>query len=150
VFSGSVLSGRAAQDDVLGYLGRYHEQISVVPEETGRKFLGWLELGTHQFSKTNLFLSKLLPGKRFALTTSTHGSPRAIVPIGLYEKVVPLDLHPTFLLKALAVHDVERAEELGCLELAEEDLALCTFVCPSKIDHASHLREVLTTIEEEG
>ena len=72
------------------------------------------------------------------------------MPIGLYEQVVPLDIVPTAMLKALAVGDIERAEELGCLELDEEDLALCTFVCPSKIDHGSHLRAVLTTIEKEG
>jgi Na+-transporting NADH:ubiquinone oxidoreductase subunit A len=150
IISGSVLSGRAARGEALGYLGRYAQQISAIPEDTTRRFLGWMEPGTARFSKTNLFLSKLQPGKRFALTSSTHGSPRAIVPIGLYEKVMPLDILPTFLLKALAVGDLERAEELGCLELVEEDLALCTFVCPSKIDHGSHLREVLTTIEKEG
>lgn len=150
VISGSVLSGRAAHGDATGYLGRYHQQISALPEDVERRFLGWLAPGASEFSVTNLFVSKLTPRKRFALTTSTHGSPRAIVPIGLYEKVVPLDLQPTFLLKALAVGDVERAEELGCLELDEEDLALCTFVCPGKIDHGSHLRSVLTTIEKEG
>jgi Na+-transporting NADH:ubiquinone oxidoreductase subunit A len=150
VISGSVLSGRAAHGDELGYLGRYHQQISAVPEDVERRFLGWLAPGANDYSVTNLFLSRLAPGKRFELTTSTHGSPRAIVPIGLYEKVMPLDIHPTFLLKALAVGDVERAEELGCLELEEEDLALCTFVCPGKIDHGSHLRSVLHTIEKEG
>jgi Na+-transporting NADH:ubiquinone oxidoreductase subunit A len=150
VVSGSVLSGRVARGEVLGYLGRYDQQISALPEDTSRKFLGWLAPGADDFSVTNLFLSKLVPGKRFDLTTSTHGSPRAIVPIGLYEKVMPLDLMPTFLLKALVVGDVERAEELGCLELEEEDLSLCTFVCPGKTDYGSHLRRVLTTIEKEG
>jgi Na+-transporting NADH:ubiquinone oxidoreductase subunit A len=150
VISGSVLSGRAAQGEVLGYLGRYHQQISVVPEDARRRFLGWLAPGSDEFSVTNLFLSRVLPRRRFELTTSTHGSPRAIVPLGLYEKVMPLDLMPTFLLKALVVDDVERAEELGCLELEEEDLSLCTFVCPGKIDYGSHLRRLLTTIEKEG
>ena len=124
--------------------------MSAIPEDTSRHLLGWLAPGGDQFSTTSLFLSKLFPGRRFVLTTSTHGSPRAIVPIGLYEKVVPLDLLPTFLLKALVVGDVERAEELGCLELEEDDLALCTFVCPSKIDYGPHLRRMLTTIEKEG
>ena len=98
----------------------------------------------------NLFLSRLMPGKRFALTTSSNGSPRAMVPIGRYEKVMPLDMMPTFLLRSLLAGDIERAEELGCLELDEEDLALCTFVCPSKIDFGPALRSVLETIEKEG
>jgi Na+-transporting NADH:ubiquinone oxidoreductase subunit A len=84
------------------------------------------------------------------MTTSTNGSPRAIVPIGAYEKVMPFDLVPTYLLKALLTHDVERAEQLGCLELDEEDLALCTFVCPGKHDYGRHLRDVLSTLEKDG
>ena len=78
-----------------------------------------------------------------------HGSRRAIVPIGSYEKVMPLDIMPTHLLRALEVDDIDEAEELGCLELDEEDLALCTFVCPSKIDHGVELRRNLTLIEKE-
>ena len=72
-----------------------------------------------------------------------------MVPIGMYEKVMPLDIMATHLLKALAVDDIEEAEKLGCLELDEEDLALCTFVCPSKIDHGEELRRNLTLIEKE-
>ena len=103
-----------------------------------------------KFSVSRAFLSTLTRGRRFAFTTSTHGSRRAIVPIGLYEQVLPMDLLPTPLLRALVMQDVERAEELGCLELDEEDLALCSFVCPSKLDYGASLREVLTTIEAEG
>ena len=88
--------------------------------------------------------------RRFAFNTSTNGSCRAIVPVGLYERVMPMDLLPTPLLRALVMQDVERAEELGCVELDEEDLALCTFVCPSKLDYGAALRAVLTTIETEG
>ena len=84
------------------------------------------------------------------MTTAVNGSLRAIVPIGLYERVMPFDLPATFLLKALVTRDVERAEELGCLELDEEDLALCTFVCAGKNEYAPYLRELLTTIEKEG
>ena len=78
------------------------------------------------------------------------GPMRAIVPIGVFEKVMPLDLMPTPLLRALIMGDVDRAEELGCLELDEEDLALCTFVCPGKNEYGPHLRSVLSTIEKEG
>ena len=84
------------------------------------------------------------------MTTSTNGSRRAIVPIGMYERVMPMDLLVTPLLRALVMQDVERAEELGCLELDEEDLALCTFVDPGKTDFAPYLRWVLDILEKEG
>jgi Na+-transporting NADH:ubiquinone oxidoreductase subunit A len=150
VISGSVLSGRTAAGPVLGYLGRYHRQISVLPEGRRRELLGWAAPGLTRFSALGAFASSWIPGRRFALTTSTHGSRRAIVPIGVYEKVWPFDLEPTYLLKALVTHDLERAEELGVMELDEEDVALCTFVCPSKNDYGRFLREVLTTLEKEG
>jgi Na+-transporting NADH:ubiquinone oxidoreductase subunit A len=150
VVSGSVLSGRAAGGDVHGYLGRYHQQISVLAEGREREFLGWLAPGSDKFSVLPAFLSKLVPGRKFDLTTSTQGSPRAIVPIGLYEKVFPIDIPPTFLLKAIVMGDLERSEELGVLELDEEDVALCSFVDPGKHDFGVYLRDVLTTLEKEG
>lgn len=150
VLSGSVLSGRRAAGEVHGYLGRYHRQVAVLPEGRERYLLGWAGPGTGRFSALRVFLSTLAPSKRFAFTTSTNGSPRAIIPVGLYERVFPFDLPPTYLLKALVTRDIERAEQLGCLELDEEDLALCTFVCPGKNDYGPHLREVLTLIEKEG
>lgn len=150
VISGSVFAGRAAMGEVHGYLGRYHHQITVLAEGRQRELLGWLAPGADKYSVINAFVSALRPGKKFAFTTSTQGSRRAIVPIGMYEKVMPMDLEPTYLLKALLMHDIEKAEEYGCLELDEEDLALCTFVCPGKNDYGPYLREVLTTIEKEG
>jgi Na+-transporting NADH:ubiquinone oxidoreductase subunit A len=99
---------------------------------------------------TRTFLSKAIPGRKFQLTTSTNGSDRAIVPIGVYEKVFPFDIPPSYLLRALAAGDIEQAESLGALELDEEDLALCSYVCPGKHDYGSFLRDVLTTIEKEG
>jgi Na+-transporting NADH:ubiquinone oxidoreductase subunit A len=150
VLSGSVLAGREAEGDVLGFLGRYHRQIAVLQEGRRRDLLGWAGPGLERFSALRVFLSTLVPAKRFAFTTSTNGSPRAIIPVGLYERVMPFDLQPTYLLKALVTRDVERAEQLGCLELDEEDLALCTFVCPGKNDYGPHLREVLSLIEKEG
>lgn len=150
VISGSVLSGRKAMGEELGYLGRYHLQVSAIREGRQREFLGWLAPGADKFSVKPAFLSKLVPGKKFEFTSSTHGSRRAIVPIGSYEKVMPMDILPTFLLRALVMGDVERSEQLGCLELEEEDLALCSFVCPGKVDYGVHLRNVLTTIEKEG
>ena len=149
VISGSVLSGFHAKD-ALAYLGRFHQQISVVEEGTERHFLGWVAPGTDQFSVKKTYLSALTPGKKFNFNTNLHGGHRAIVPVESYEQVMPLDILPTFLLRALAVNDIEEAESLGALELEEEDLALCTFVCPAKIDHMENLRRNLNLIEKEG
>jgi len=150
VISGSVFSGRKSMGDVFGYLGRFHNQISVLAEDREKVFMGWLTPGADKFSLSRLFLSKLFPSKRFSLTTSTNGSPRAIVPVGLYEQVMPMDIIPTLLLRSLCVLDVDQAEKLGCLELDEEDLALCSFVDPGKEDFGSLLRKNLDIIEKEG
>ena len=150
IISGSVLGGRTASGEVFGFLGRYHSQISVVGEGRQREFLGWLSPGLHKYSTLNIYLSKLIPGRKFVFTTSNNGSHRAMVPIGMYERVMPIDILPTFLLRALLIADIEKAEELGCLELDEEDLALCSFVCPSKVEYGPLLRHVLTIIEKEG
>lgn len=148
--SGSVLSGRTAQGDTLGYVGRYHHQVSCLREGREREFLGWLTPGKDSFSTVNIYTSKLNPKKKFNFTTTTNGSDRAMVPIGMYERVMPMDILPTFLLRSLIVGDVEQAEKLGCLELDEEDLGLCTFVCPGKYEYGPYLRQVLTQIEKEG
>ncbi len=148
--SGSVLNGRRAMGAAFGYLGRYHSQVTVLREGNQRELLGWLGPGLTTFSVLPLFASKLLGPKKFNFTTTTNGSPRAMVPLGMYERVMPLDILPTFLLRALSVGDVERAEQLGALELDEEDLALCTFVCPGKTNYGMILRKNLQTIEEEG
>jgi Na+-transporting NADH:ubiquinone oxidoreductase subunit A len=148
--SGSVLHGDRARGEQLGYLGRYHRQVTALPEGRRREFLGWLGPGFGKFSVIPTFLSSLLPGKRFDFDTNLHGSRRAMVPIGLYERVMPMDLMPTHLLRALVVGDLEWAEELGVLELDEEDVSLCTFVCPGKVDYGPALRRVLDTLEQEG
>ncbi|MBU3917663.1 Na(+)-translocating NADH-quinone reductase subunit A [bacterium] len=149
VISGSVLSGRIARGP-LSYLGRYHTQISALREGTHRDFLGWLAPGLNKFSIKNVFLSRLIPGKKFAFTTSREGNKRAMVPIGAYERIMPLDIQPTFLLRSLIVRDTDKAQALGCLELDEEDLGLCSFVCPGKYDYGSILRDNLIRIEREG
>jgi Na+-transporting NADH:ubiquinone oxidoreductase subunit A len=149
IISGSVLSGTKAQGP-LAYLGRYHNQVSVIREGRKREFLSWLAPGTDKFSIKPLFLSNFLRRNLFSFTTALNGSQRAIVPIGNFEKVMPLDIEPTYLLRALSVHDVEQATDLGCLELDEEDLALCTFVDSSKNNYAPLLRENLNIIEKEG
>ena len=149
ILSGSVFSGHIAHE-ATAFLGRYHQQMTVLPEGRKRTFLGWLSAGFNLFSVKPIVAASFLPKKKFLFTTALQGGERAIVPIGSYEKVMPLDILPTHLLRALAVDDLEEAERLGCLELDEEDLALCTFVCPSKIDHGLELRRNLTLIEKEG
>jgi len=150
VISGSVLAGRKAMGEAEGYLGRYHVQVSALAEGRDRELLGWLAPGRDKFSITNAFASAFGRRRRFALTTATHGSLRPMVPIGSYEEVMPIDIEPTFLLRALLTGDVERAEELGCLELDEEDLALCTFVSSTKYDYGPMLRDVLDRLQKEG
>ena len=148
--SGSVLSGKRTQGDAFDYLGRYERQISVLEEDREHVFLGWLTPGADIFSTAGIYLSKIWKPERFRFTTNTNGSQRAMVPIGQYEKVMPMDIMPTFLLRALIVGDIERAESLGVLELDEEDLALCTYVCPGKVNYGPLLRENLSIIEKEG
>jgi Na+-transporting NADH:ubiquinone oxidoreductase subunit A len=148
--AGSVLSGKKAMGEVFGYLGRYDRQISLLEEGNERAFLGWMTLGLRSFSTIPIYLSRLLGVKRFDFTTSTNGSPRAMVPIGTFERVMPMDILPTFLLRSLLVGDIEQAEKLGALELDEEDLALCTFVCSGKTDYGPVLRRNLEMIEKEG
>ncbi|MFH1264754.1 MAG: Na(+)-translocating NADH-quinone reductase subunit A [Planctomycetota bacterium] len=152
VISGSVLSGHEAKGP-LAFLGRHHLQVSALAEGRRRELFGWIMPGLAKFSLKRVMASVLVPGystRRFDFTTAIHGSPRAIVPIGSYERVMPLDILPTFLLRALEVDDVEQAEALGCLELDEDDLALSTFVCPGKGDFGVMLRRNLTIIEKEG
>lgn len=150
VFSGSVFNGRDAEGDVEGYLGRFHNQITVLHAGGRRRFMGWVMPGAKLFSVLRVYLGALIPGKKFAFDTDTHGGHRAFVPVGTHDKVMPFLMMPSFLLRSILSADVERAEELGALELDEEDLALCTFVCPSKIDYGQALRTMLTLIEKEG
>ncbi|MDZ4851446.1 MAG: Na(+)-translocating NADH-quinone reductase subunit A [Pirellulaceae bacterium] len=149
IISGSVLCGRQ-MEELLGYLGRYHLQVACLFEGNQRELLGWQKPGFNKFSITRAFASAWTATKKFKITTSTEGSERAMVPIGTYERVVPLDVLPTLLLRALISRDTARAQELGCLELDEEDLALCTFVCPGKYDYGNILRDNLSMVEKEG
>lgn len=149
VISGSVLNGHIA-DDATDFLGRYDNQVSVLEEPEDREFMGWAAPGLSKYSAINVFFSSIFKPKSFNITTSQYGSPRAIVPIGVFEKVMPLDILPTPLIKSLLVKDTDAAQQLGCLELVEEDLALCSFVDPSKHDFGPVLRSTLTQIEVEG
>jgi Na+-transporting NADH:ubiquinone oxidoreductase subunit A len=150
IVSGSILSGHTAQGE-MAFLGRYHMQASALPEGSPKAPpLGWLRPGFGVFSVRNLFAGALNRRRPRSFNTAMGGERRAIYSIGTYEQVFPLDLPPTYLLRALASGDSEEAQALGCLELAEEDLALCSFVCPGKNDFGPMLRAVLDAIEKEG
>ena len=149
VISGSVLSGRGA-DSPVDYLGRYHQQVAALGQSRSRDLFGYLSVGTKKHSVFPVFLSKWLGEKTVEFTTSTNGSPRAMVPIGTYDTLIPMDILATQLLRSLLVGDIESAINLGCLELDEEDIALCTYSCPGKYEYGPVLRDMLTQIEREG
>ncbi|MCB9476459.1 MAG: Na(+)-translocating NADH-quinone reductase subunit A [Deltaproteobacteria bacterium] len=148
--SGSVLAGKTANpDSMTGFLGAYDNQVTVLEDAAPRRFMGWAGPGFDSYSITNVFAGKFIK-KNFAFNTDTNGSLRAVVPIGTYESVMPMDILPTFLIKAMLSKDWETCEKLGVLELVEDDMALCAFVCPSKIDINGLLRDTLEQMEKEG
>jgi len=148
VISGSVLNGHRASG-WAAYLGRYDDQLTVLQEGTPREFLSFLRPGFGKFSAARVYVGKLF-GKQLRMTTSQNGSARAMVSIGSFEQVMPLDILPTPLLKAILVRDTDGARALGCLELDEEDLALCSYVCNGKYEYGPHLRKTLHEIEVNG
>ncbi len=151
VISGSVLYGHEAAD-AYAYLGLYNNQVSALKEGRQRELFGWIVAGKDKYSAMNIYTSSVdrKNNRLFPLTTDKNGSNRAIVPVGVYETVMPLDILSTPLLKALVVGDTDQAQLLGGLELVEEDVSLFTFVDPGKHDFAPVLRANLTKIEKEG
>ncbi len=152
IISGSVLTGSESVNPV-NFLGRYHNQITVLREVTknDREFLNFLRPGLLKHSFLRIFFTKLNEKKlNLNYSTAMNGSDRAIVPLGIYEDIFPYKIMITQLLRSIVIGDTEAAQKLGVLELEEEDLALCTYSCPSKYDYGSLLREMLTKIEEEG
>jgi len=149
IISGSVLGGRTAHRD-LAYLGRHHDQVSVLVEGGEQKFMGWTDILPHRYSATRTFKRKTGQKWRFALPTAQNGRFNGMIPMRAFEKVMPLDILPSPLFRALLVSDTDQAQALGCLELDEEDVALCSFVCPAKIDYSLYLRLNLNRIQREG
>lgn len=149
IISGSVFNGHTGRGP-MAWLGRLANQVSVLREGRERELLGYLSPGLNRHSVTGIYLSRLFGGKKFDFTTTTNGSERAMVPIGTYERLMPLDILPTQLLRALLVGDTDTAQALGALELVEEDLALCTYACVGKYEYGPVLRDNLTRIELEG
>jgi Na+-transporting NADH:ubiquinone oxidoreductase subunit A len=152
VISGSVLFGHQSSD-WAAYLGCYSNQVSALQEGRARELFGWIVPGKDKYSALDVYINSRQDrksGRLFPFTTNKNGSNRAIVPVGVYETVMPLDILATPLLKSLIVGDSDNAQLLGCLELDEEDLALMTFVDPGKHDFGPVLRANLTKIEKEG
>lgn len=147
VISGNVLTGRKSA--ARGFVGFYDDMITVVPELEGRRFFGWLRLGLNANSFWPMFLSKLTPQKKLAPTTDMNGEERAFVSTGEYEKVVPMDVLPVHLCKAILVEDIELMEQLGIYEIAAEDLALCSYICPSKIEFGDIILKGIEAMEKE-
>jgi Na+-transporting NADH:ubiquinone oxidoreductase subunit A len=149
VISGSPLSGRVASG-TNAYLGRYHNQITLLPEIQQRRLFGWLGLLSRRYTAASTFLKKTGQKRKFSFTTARNGRYSAMLPVRVFDEVIPMDIVASALLRALMVGDTEQAKALGCLELDEEDLALCSFVCPAKQDYGTILRQNLDQIEKEG
>jgi len=145
--SGNVLTGRKTEPE--GFLGFYDSQVTVIPEGDYSEFFGWAAPGAAKLSFSRTFLSSLFPRKVFRPDTNLHGGERAFVVTGLYEKVVPMDIYPMHLFKAILAEDIDMMENLGIYEVAEEDFALCEFVCPSKIEIQSIIRKGLDLMRNE-
>ncbi len=137
--SGNVLTGRKISKK--GYLGYYDSQVSVIPEGNKHEFLGWLNPGFNKYSNSRSFLSWLQPDRAFDIDTNLKGGQRAFIMTGWYEKVLPMDILPMQLLKAIIIGDIDQMEKLGIYEVAEEDFALCEFVCPSKTEIQTLIRK---------
>ena len=148
IVSGDVLTGKKIDSE--GFLGFYDSSIAVIPEGGDREFIGMLRPGSasSRYSLTNAFLGTLKGGYDF--NTLKNGSERYMVPINSWEEVLPMDILPNPLYRAILVEDIEEMEQLGIYECDEEDFALCSFACPSKIDLGKTIRDGLDLIESES
>ncbi len=149
LISGSVLDGFTAQGP-MSFLGRYHNQVSVLLDQAEVRRFGWLTLGSDKYNFTSRFATTQNRGRLEKFTTIQNGRRVAMLPLEVFERVMPLDILPSPLFRALLVKDSDAAQALGCLELAEDDLALSSFVCPAKQNYGAALRTNLEQIEKEG
>ncbi|MEQ9187107.1 MAG: Na(+)-translocating NADH-quinone reductase subunit A [Cryomorphaceae bacterium] len=147
IISGNVLTGDDAGLD--GYLGFYHNAVTVIPEGKEPQFLGWLAPNFHKFSLSRAYFSWIMPGKKFRLNTNQNGEDRAFVISGQYESVLPMDIYPVHLIKAIMTNDIEKMELLGIYEVAPEDFALCEYACTSKTPVQEILRDGLDLAQKE-
>ncbi|WP_163323696.1 Na(+)-translocating NADH-quinone reductase subunit A [Draconibacterium mangrovi] len=147
IISGNVLTGTKVS--AKSYLGFYDSQISVIPEGDEYEFLGWADPGFNKFSATKAYFGKLFPKKEYTMNANIHGGERAFVLSNQYEKLVPMDILPVYLLKAILVNDIDKMENFGIYEVIEEDFALCEYACTSKIEVQKILREGINTMIKE-
>jgi Na+-transporting NADH:ubiquinone oxidoreductase subunit A len=145
--SGNVLTGTKISAD--GFLGFYDNMVTVIPEGDYHEFMGWAQPGFKKYSFSSSFLSNLFPGRKYALDTNLHGGERAYVVTGQYEKVLPMDIFPVHLIKAILAKDIDKMENLGIYEVAEEDFALCEYICTSKTNVQEIIREGLDLMIKE-
>ena len=147
IIEGNVLTGKkAAAGDSLGY---YSSQITVIPEGGELELIGWLAPRLHKFSVSRTYFSWLMPKKRYNLSTGLNGGVRPFVVTGLYEKYLPMDIYPMYLFKAILAGDIEKMENLGIYEIVEEDVALCEFVDPSKMELQALVRDGINLMIKE-
>jgi len=147
VISGNVLTGKKISKN--GYIGYYDNHATVIPEGDYFEFVGWALPGFKKFSVSRTFFSWLTPKKEYAIDTNLKGGHRAFVMTGEYEKVFPMNIYPVQLLKSILVEDIDQMEKLGIYEVAEEDMALCEFVCTSKTNVQEILRNGLDLMRKE-
>lgn len=145
--SGDVLSGEKISAD--GYVGFYDDQVSVIPEGDHPELLGWLIPRPERFSVSRTYPSFLMPWRKYKLDTNIRSGERPFVITGLYEKYLPMDIMPIQLIKSVMINDIDMMEKLGIYEVAPEDFALCEYVCPSKIEMQSILRQGLDALRKE-
>ena len=145
--SGNPLTGKKIICD--NFLGLYDSQITVSPEGDTYEFMGWANPGIDKYSASKTFLSSLFPKKEYELTANLHGGERAFVMSGQYEKYLPMDILPVYLLKSILVNDLDKMEQLGIYEVVEEDMALCEFACTSKIMVQDILRKGINIMMKE-
>jgi Na+-transporting NADH:ubiquinone oxidoreductase subunit A len=148
IVSGDVLTGQ--KKETTQYLNIFDDQVTVIQEGDYYEMFGWLIPVDPRPSISNTFPNFLFPDLKFRANTNTHGERRAFVVTGQYESVLPMDIYPQHLMKAILVKDFERMEGLGILELAEEDVALCEFVCTSKQPLQQILKEGLDIVREQS
>ena len=151
VISGNVLTGEAIAKD--GFLGYFDNVVTLIPEGTEPQFLltrGWLSPGFHKHSVSHSYPSWIMKGKEYDLTTNLNGEERAFVVTGQYEKVFPFDIYPVQLIKSIMANDIDKMEKLGIYEIAPEDFALCEYVCTSKLNVQSIVREGLDLMKSES
>lgn len=145
--SGDVLTGKQIEED--GNIGFYDSQVTVIEEGNQQEFLGWIAPNLDKFSLSKSYFSWLMPSKKYSLNTNYNGEERAYVVTGQYEKVLPMDIYPMQLIKACLIDDIDSMEQLGIYEISPEDVALCEFVCTSKMEVQSIIREGLDLIKKE-